>query len=104
APAPRPWPMALSGALVGGFVGATSAGSGTLGTSLLSLLTRMDARRLVGTVTVHALVVTGAAALVHLAAGGVRLDLAGALLLGSLPGVALGARLAVRVPEPALRA
>jgi uncharacterized membrane protein YfcA len=98
------WLLGAGGALLGGIVGVTSAGSGTLGTALVSVATRLDARRVVGTVIVHAMILTLAAALMHLAFGSVRLALTASLLLGSIPGVVLGSRLTVRIPESMLRA
>ncbi|MGQ0814514.1 MAG: sulfite exporter TauE/SafE family protein [Gemmatimonadota bacterium] len=98
------WLLGAGGALLGGIVGVTAAGSGTLGTAFLSVATRLDARRVVGTVIVHAMILTLAGALMHIAFGTVRLALTGSLLLGSIPGVVLGSRLTSRVPEATLRA
>jgi uncharacterized protein len=106
-PAERPlrrWLMTGVGTLLGGVVGATSVGSGSFGTALLSFTTRLESRRLVGTVVVHAMVLTLAGALTHMAVGTVQMGLVAALLLGSIPGVVLGSRLTVRTPEPVLRA
>lgn len=102
-PVRRPWLLRAGGALLGGMVGLTATGSGTLGTVLLSIGTRLEARRVVGTVIAHAMLLTLAASLAHLALGSVRFALAGSLLVGSIPGVILGSRLTVRVPDVALR-
>lgn len=98
------WLLGAGGALLGGIVGVTSAGSGTLGTALVSVATRLDARRVVGTVIVHAMLLTLAGALMHLIFGSVRFALTASLLLGSIPGVVLGSRLTARIPESVLRA
>jgi len=52
---------------------------------------------------VHALVLGGVAALGHFGMGSINLSLVGPLLLGSIPGVLLGSRMAALVPERALR-
>lgn len=104
APARRRWLLGTGGAVLGGMVGLTATGSGTIGTVLLSFATRLDARRVVGTVIVHAMLLTLVGALAHFALGSVRLGLAGSLLVGSIPGVVLGSRLTVRIPDVALRA
>lgn len=100
---PSGWVLGPAGAILGGVVGATSVGSGSFGTAILSFTTRLPGRRIVGTVSVHAAVLMLAGALTHLSVGTVRPELVGGLLLGSLPGVALGSRLTVRIPEPVLR-
>jgi uncharacterized protein len=97
------WILGPAGALIGGAVGATSIGSGSFGTAILTFASRFQGSRLVGTVTAHALVLTLAGALTHVGVGTVRWELVGALLLGSIPGVVLGSRLIVRVPDPVLR-
>jgi uncharacterized membrane protein YfcA len=100
---PKGWFLGVAGALLGGAVGATSVGSGSFGTAVLSFTSRLQGSRIVGTVTMHAVVLTVAGALTHLAVGTVRPGLVGALLLGPLPGVVLGSRMTVRLPEPVLR-
>ncbi len=58
---------------------------------------------MVGTDVAHAAVLLWVAALAHLVSGNVDLALAGTLLLGSIPGVWLGANLSTRLPERGLR-
>jgi uncharacterized membrane protein YfcA len=91
------------GLAVGFLLGVTSAGSGTLIAIGLILGFRMSPRRVVGTDVAHAAVLLWVAALAHLASGNVDLGMAGTILLGSIPGVWLGAHLATRLPERALR-
>lgn len=93
----------LVGAVIGVLVGLTSVGSGSLVAVVLLLFYGMSASRMVGTDIFNALLLTTAAGLAHLQAGDVNLGLAGNILIGSVPGVILGSRLNVRVPERALR-
>lgn len=101
-PAPPPWVLSAGGAIIGMTTGLTSVGSGSLTTGLLSLTTIQHARTRVGTVLFHSTVLTLAAGMAHLALGRLNTALTLSLLAGSLPGVVLGSRLTVRVPERAL--
>jgi uncharacterized protein len=95
----------ISGAALGVLVTLTSIGAGALGATLILLLhPLLPARRLVGTDIAHAVPLTLVAAIGHSAMGHVDVPLLLALLLGSLPGIALGARLSRRLPEPVVRA
>jgi uncharacterized membrane protein YfcA len=91
--------------LSGGFVvGMTSVGSGSLMMVMLLLLyPRLSARQLVGTDLVQAIPLVGAATVSHLFFGHVDLGLTGSLLVGSLPGVYLGARVSSRAPDAVIR-
>ena len=92
------------GALLGVLVSLTSIGAGALGATLLLLLyPRMAAHRIVGTDIAHAVPLTLVAGIGHASLGNVEWALLGALLLGSLPGIWLGARLTQIVPERLLR-
>jgi uncharacterized membrane protein YfcA len=71
---------------------------------VLAPLSPLSAATLVGTDLAHALLLSSAATLGHVAAGRVDFALAGALLAGAVPGVILAARLAQALPERALRA
>ncbi len=93
----------ILGVVTGVLVGLTSIGAGTIVMIFLTMLYRMPARQLVGTDLVHAAVLASVSALGHLWAGNVDLSLAGTLLLGSIPGVILGSRMSVRIPEAVLR-
>jgi uncharacterized membrane protein YfcA len=64
---------------------------------------RMKPARLVGTDIVHAIPLTIVAGTGHLLMGHVDLLLLGKLLLGSLPGVVMGALIGTRTPERLLR-
>ncbi len=93
--------IGLSGGLI---VGLTSVGSGSIMIVLLMLLyPRLSTAELVGTDLVQAVPLVASAALGHLLFGDFRLGLTLSLLLGSIPGVYLGARLSVRASLPFIR-
>jgi len=91
--------------LAGGFiVGMTSVGSGSLMIVMLLLLyPQLSAKELVGTDLVQAIPLVGAATLSHALFGHVDLGLTASLLIGSLPGVYLGARVSSRAPDALIR-
>jgi len=91
------------GFTVGVCLGITSAGSGTLIAIGLILAFRLSPRRVVGTDVAHAAILLWVAAFAHLISGNVDLALAGTILIGSIPGVWIGASLATRLPERGLR-
>jgi uncharacterized protein len=100
----RPLPTALLGAAGGLVVGLTSVGSGSLIiVVLLALYPSLRANDLVGTDLVQAVPLVAAAALGHALFGDLRLDIAAAVLVGSIPGVLLGARLSARAPAGVIR-
>src|SRR3954453_13253384 len=94
---------AVLGLFVGFVLGVTSAGSGTLIAVGLILIFRLVPTRVVGTDVFHAAILLWAAALAHVLAGNVDYGLAGTILIGSIPGVWLGARWAVQLPVATLR-
>jgi hypothetical protein len=63
----------------------------------------LRANDLVGTDLVQAIPLVAAAALGHALFGDLKLDLAAAVLLGSVPGVLLGSRLSSRAPAGVVR-
>jgi uncharacterized membrane protein YfcA len=92
-------PTLLLGAAGGLVVGMTSVGSGSLIiVVLLALYPMLRANDLVGTDLVQAIPLVASAALGHALFGDLRLDIAAAVLIGSVPGVLLGARLSSRAP------
>jgi uncharacterized membrane protein YfcA len=100
----RPLPTTLLGAAGGLVVGLTSVGSGSLIiVVLLALYPSLRANDLVGTDLVQAVPLVAAAALGHVFFGDLRLDIAAAVLAGSIPGVLLGARLSARAPAGVIR-
>ncbi|MEV4512829.1 sulfite exporter TauE/SafE family protein [Dactylosporangium sp. NPDC049525] len=101
----RPVPTVLLGALGGVVVGMTSVGSGSLIiVILLALYPMLRPNDLVGTDLVQAIPLVAAAALGHAIFGDLQLDLAAAVLVGSVPGVLIGARLSSRAPAGVVRA
>lgn len=100
----RPLPTLLIGALGGLVVGMTSVGSGSLIVVLLLMLyPEIKASQLVGTDLIQAVPLVGSAALGHLLFGDFHLDLTGSLLIGSIPGVYVGARVSARAPGKVVR-
>jgi uncharacterized membrane protein YfcA len=100
----RPLPTALLGAVGGLVVGLTSVGSGSLIiVVLLALYPMLRANDVVGTDLVQAVPLVTAAALGHVFFGDLHLDLSAAILVGSVPGVLLGARLSSRAPAGLIR-
>ncbi len=93
----------LIGLLAGFLVGMTSIGAGTVVMMLLLLVYRFEPKVLVGTDIVHAVALTGVTSALQYRLGIIDFSLVGALLIGSIPGVLLGARLTARVPVLALR-
>jgi uncharacterized membrane protein YfcA len=100
----RPVPVLLVGVLGGIVVGMTSVGSGSLIIiALMALYPRLKASELVGTDLVQAVPLVTSAALGHILFGDFQLDLTTSLLLGSIPGVWVGAQLSARAPGGMVR-
>jgi hypothetical protein len=94
----------LVGASLGVLVSISSVGAGAVGvTALLLLYPQLPMARIVGSDIAHAVPLTLIAGTGHWAMGSVDWQLMGVLLIGSLPGIAIGSYCAVRVPETALR-
>ncbi len=92
------------GFIVGVLVTLTSVGGGTLVIAALVTLYRISGRSVVGTDIAHALILTSVAAAGHMSIGKVDLVLAANLLVGAIPGVILGSRMTIQLPERGLRA
>ena len=93
------------GVLLGVLVSLTSIGAGAIGATLIMLLyPRLPAHRIVGTDIAHAVPLTLVAGVGHAFLGHVDWPLLGALLIGSIPGIWLGAKLTRRMPEALVRA
>ena len=93
-----------SGALLGVLVSLSSIGAGAIGATLLLLLyPRMATHRIVGTDIAHAVPLTLVAGIGHATLGNVEWGLLAALLIGSLPGIWLGARLTKSMPDRLVR-
>jgi uncharacterized membrane protein YfcA len=70
---------------------------------LLIAVFRLTPRRVVGTDVFHAAILLWAAGLAHWVGGNVDFSLAGNILLGSVPGVVIGAALSAKAPVGFLR-
>lgn len=93
----------VAGGLVGGAVGVTSVGSGTLLIPFLVAVHPMAPARVVGTDVFHAAVLMSATGLAYAQGGSVDWAIVANLLAGSLPGVVLGGWMAPRLPIRVLR-
>ena len=98
------WLTVTLGAFLGFLVSISSVGAGAIGmTVLLALYSRLPTVRLVGSDIAHADRLTLVAGFGHWLLGGVNWLLLFSLLVGSLPGIALGSHLAAKVPDRFLR-
>jgi uncharacterized membrane protein YfcA len=91
------------GATTGFVIGITSAGSGTVIAILLIAVYRLSPKKVVGTDVFHAAVLLWAAGIAHWISGNVDFVLAGNILIGSVPGVIVGAALSERAPQGLIR-
>jgi uncharacterized membrane protein YfcA len=93
----------LIGVLGGFIVGLTSVGSGVFFGLTLLVIFPLRAHKVVGTDIFHAAVLLYVAGAAHWFAGNVDFTILGWLLLGSVPGVLVGGRLSISIPEQRLR-
>src|SRR5262245_57041035 len=94
----------FSGVALGVLVSLSSIGAGAIGATLILLLyPRLPAQRLVGTDIAHAVPLTLVAGIGHASLGHVDWHLLLSLLVGSLPGIWLGAQLTKAFPERLVR-
>ncbi len=94
-----------SGLILGVLVTLSSIGAGAIGATLILLLyPRLEARRLVGTDIAHAVPLTLVAGIGHATMGHVDWSLLVALLVGSIPGIWIGAQLTRKMPDQLVRA
>jgi uncharacterized membrane protein YfcA len=90
--------------VLGGFiVGLTSVGSGVFFGLTLLVVFPLRAHKVVGTDIFHAAVLLYVAGAAHWAAGNVDFGILFWLLIGSIPGVLIGGRLTLSIPEQRLR-
>src|SRR4029079_8310067 len=100
----RPLQTVLIGIVGGVVVGMTSVGSGSLIIiSLMMIYPGLKASELVGTDLVQAVPLVMSAALGHLLFGDFQLSITGPLLVGSIPGVFVGAHMSARLPGGLVR-
>jgi uncharacterized membrane protein YfcA len=91
------------GAMGGYLVGLTSIGSGSIMAVILLLLYPIAPAVIVGTDIAHATVLSLVVGLAHMTQGNVAFSLAGSLLLGGIPGVLIGSRVAPWLPGKPLK-
>jgi uncharacterized membrane protein YfcA len=90
--------------LFGGFVvGLTSVGSGVFFGLTLLVVFPLRAHKVVGTDIFHAAALLYVAGFGHFIAGNVDMRIVGWLLLGSIPGILIGSRLSLSIPDTLLR-
>ena len=93
-----------AGVFLGFFVTLSSVGAGAFGTALLlTLYPRMPALNVIGTDIAHAVPLTLVAGMGHLWNDNINWTLLLGLLIGSLPAVHIGAKLAVKIPNSVLQ-
>ncbi|MFL6676591.1 MAG: sulfite exporter TauE/SafE family protein [Massilia sp.] len=94
----------LSGAVLGTLVTVSSIGAGAIGATLLVMLyPRLTPAEVAGTDIAYAVPLTAIAAFAHWWLGSIDWSLLLTLLVGSVPGITLGAWAARAVPERFLR-
>jgi uncharacterized membrane protein YfcA len=94
----------LMGLVLGVCVTLSSVGAGAFGAVILmALYPTLRAVGIVGTDIAHAVPLTLVAGLGHLALGNVDFALLGALLIGSLPAIAVGSRVSGLLPDGVIR-
>jgi len=98
------WLTVLLGAVLGVLVSISSVGAGAIGvTALLMLYPKLPTVRIVGSDIAHAVPLTLIAGAGHWWIGSVDWSLLASLLVGSVPGIAIGSHFASRVPDKVLR-
>lgn len=101
----KPAITVAAGAVLGVLVSLSSVGAGAIGVTLILLLyPKLPTQRVVGTDIAHAVPLTLVAGIGHATLGNIDWALLGALLVGSLPGIWIGANLTKRLPERLTRA
>jgi len=97
-------PTILIGAVGGLVVGMTSVGSGSLIIiALMTLYPMLRGNELVGTDLVQAVPLVAAAAVGQILFGQFQLGLSASILIGSIPGVFVGAKLSSKAPNGIIR-
>ncbi len=92
------------GAFLGFLVTLSSVGAGAIGATVLILLyPKLPTARIVGSDIAHAVPLTLIAGIGHWYLGSINFGLLFSLLIGSVPGIALGSQFAIYVPDRLLR-
>ncbi len=94
----------LAGVFLGFAVTLSSVGAGAFGTAILMMLyPNLSGVKIVGTDLAYAVPLTFLAGMGHWHLGNIDWNLLGALLIGSIPAIQLGTRLARKVPNRVLQ-
>jgi len=100
----KPALTVASGVLLGVLVSLSSIGAGAIGATLILLIyPRLEARYIVGSDIAHAVPLTLVAGIGHAMLGNVDWILLVSLVIGSVPGIWLGAQLTRRLPDGVIR-
>jgi len=98
------WLTVALGVGLGVLVSISSVGAGAIGvTALIALYPKLPTVRIVGSDIAHAVPLTLIAGAGHWWIGSVDWSLLVSLLIGSIPGIAIGSHFASRVPDGVLR-
>ncbi|TBW54725.1 sulfite exporter TauE/SafE family protein [Marinobacter halodurans] len=94
----------LAGIFLGVAVTLSSVGAGAFGTAILMMLyPRLTGVRIVGTDLAYAVPLTFIAGMGHWQLGNIDWQLLGALLIGSIPAIQIGTRIARKLPNRVLQ-
>lgn len=90
----------VAGMILGALVTLSSVGAGALGAAMLVLLyPLLQTRAIVGIDLAHTIPLTAISGLGYWYLGQVNFELLGSLLIGSIPGILLGTKFGVKLPE-----
>ena len=95
--------LIIIGAIVGFMFSTTSIGSGSVLVSLLGVFAPLDENHVVGTSVFYGFVISAFVSILQFTSGNTDWQLLASLLLGAIPGVVIGSKLAVRAPKKFLR-
>ena len=102
--AKHPLLTVVFGMLIGSLVTLTSVGAGAIGVTVLMILyPRLPLPRIIAADIAYAVPLTLVAGLGHASIGSVDWPLLAKLILGSVPGILLGAHLVTKTPERVIR-
>lgn len=97
------WTVVM-GVVLGVLVTLSSVGAGALGAAILmTLYPKLSTIKIVGTDLAHAVPLTLVAGIGHMFLGNVDYGLLISLLIGSMPAIYLGTKVATKIPENVLR-
>ncbi len=95
--------LIIIGAIVGFMFSTTSIGSGSVLVILLGVFAPLDENHVVGTSVFYGFVISAFVSILQFTSGNTDWELLLQLLIGAIPGVAIGSKLAMRAPKKFLR-